>query len=161
MNTWVLVADAARARFLIARDNPDAYLGSQAFPSSQPAPKGALEEMETLSNHAARLSDQDLETDRPGATTDRKGDAMHAYEPPNSVRDVEARRFAREIVKRLDNLRNEGKLDRFYLLSAPDFLGVLRDEMDKGLREIVVAEKARDLSMQTPQDIRSALPERL
>ena len=159
--TWVVVADAARARLLEVKDNSGAYLGSEAFPSSQPAPRGELVEAETLSNSAARLSDADLETDRPGSTSDRKGDAKHAYEPPNSVRDAEAKRFAREIVKRLDELRTAGKLERFYLMSAPDFLGKLRDEMGKGLKDALVSDDARDLSRQSPREIRSALPERL
>lgn len=159
--TWVVVADAARARLLEVKDNSGAYLGSEAFPSSQPAPKGELQESESLSNAAARLSDGDLETDRPGTTTDRKGDAKHAYEPPNSVRDVEAKRFAREIAKRLDELRMAGKLERFYLMSAPDFLGKLRDEMSKGLKDALVRDDARDVSRQSVQQIRSALPERL
>jgi len=159
--TWVVVADAARVRLLEVTDNAGAYLGSEAFPSSQPAPRGALKEAETLYNPAARLSDGDLETDRPGATTDRKGEAMHAYEPPNSVRDVEAKRFAREIAKRLDELRSTEKLERFYLMSAPDFLGKLRDEMSKGLKDALVSDEARDVSRQSLQDIRSALPERL
>jgi protein required for attachment to host cells len=159
--TWVVVADAARARLFEVKDNPGAYLGSEAFPSRQPAPRGELEEAETLSNSTARLSDGDVESDRPGSTSDRKGEAMHAYEPPNSVRDVEAKRFAREIVQRLEELRGAGRLERFYLMSAPDFLGKLRDEMGKGLQEALVSDEARDLSRQSPQEIRSALPERL
>jgi protein required for attachment to host cells len=159
--TWVVVADAGRARFLQVQDNRGAYLGSEAFPSSQPAPHGELEETETLSNPAARLADADLETDRPGSTADRKGEAMHAYEPSNSVRDVEARRFAREVAQRLEALRESGRLDRVYLMAAPDFLGKLRDEMSKGVREALVSEAARDLSRQSPQEIRAALPERL
>lgn len=161
MNTWVVVADSARARFLVVRDNSGAYLGSEAFPSSQPAPKGQLEEVTSLSNSAARLSDGDLETDRPGATADRKGDAMHAYEPPNSVRDVEAKRFAGDVVEQLEQARQQGKMDRFYLMAAPDFLGLLRDAMGKALHEALVADQAKDLSGRSAEDIRAALPQRL
>jgi len=161
MKTWVVVADAARARFFAVRDNSGAYLGSEAFPSSQPAPKGQLEEVASLSNPAARLSDGDLETDRPGATADRKGDAMHAYEPPNSVRDVEAKRFAGDVVAQLDQARQQGKMERFYLLAAPDFLGLLRELMGKTLREALVGDQAKDFSGRSAEDIRAALPERL
>ena len=161
MKTWVVVADAARARFFAVRDNSGAYLGSEAFPSSRPAPKGELEEVTSLSNPAARLADADLETDRPGATADRKGDAMHAYEPPNSVRDVEAKRFAREVAAELDQARQAGKMERFYLLAAPDFLGLLRDAMGKSLQEALVADQPKDFSGRSTEEIRSALPERL
>lgn len=161
MKTWVVVADAARARFFAVRDNSGAYLGSEAFPSSQPAPRGQLEEVASLSNSAARLSDGDLETDRPGSTADRKGDAMHAYEPPNSVRDVEAKRFARDVVDQLDQARQQGKMERFYLLAAPDFLGLMREAMGKALQEGLVDDQAKDLSGRSAEDIRAALPERL
>lgn len=161
MKTWVVVADAARARFFAVRDNSGAYRGSEAFPSSQPAPKGELEEVTSLSNSAARLADADLETDRPGSTSERKGDGMHAYEPPNSVRDVEAKRFARDVVEQLDQARQQGKMDRFYLLAAPDFLGLLRDAMGKALKEALVEDHAKDFSERSAQDIRAALPQRL
>ena len=161
MKTWVVVADAARARFFAVRDNSGAYRGSEAFPSSQPAPKGELEEVSSLANPSARLADADLETDRPGSTSERKGDGMHAYEPPNSVRDVEAKRFAREVVEQLDQARQQGKMDRFYLLAAPDFLGLLRDAMGKALQEALVEDRAKDLSERSAEDIRAALPQRL
>ncbi len=161
MSTWVVVANAARARFLAVRDNPGAYLGSEAFPSSRPALRGELEEVASLSNPAARLSDADLETDRPGATSDRKGEAMHAYEPPESVRDVEARRFARDVVGELEQALQKRKMERFYLMAAPDFLGLLRDVMDKELRAALVTDQAKDLSSCSPEEIRAALPERL
>ncbi|MFP4252320.1 MAG: host attachment protein [Guyparkeria sp.] len=161
MNTWVVVADAARARFLAVRDNQGAYLGSEAHPASRPAPRGELEEIVSLSNPAARMSDSDLETDRPGSTSDRKGDAMHAYEPPNSVRDVEAKRFAREVVDELDQALQAGRVERFYLMAAPDFLGLLRDQMGKALQAALVADQAKDVSSQSPEDIRAALPARL
>ncbi|MDG4866800.1 host attachment protein [Guyparkeria sp. 1SP6A2] len=161
MNTWVVVADDGRARFLEVRDNPGAYLGSQAFPSSQPAPKGELVEITSLSNSAARLDNEDLVTDRPGSTTDRKGDAMHAYRPANTAKDTEAKRFARDVVSRLDQARQDGKMDRFYLLAAPNFLGLLRDEMDDALAEVLVAQTAKDLTLRSTEEIRSALPQRL
>ncbi|MFO7808613.1 host attachment protein [Guyparkeria sp.] len=161
MSTWVVVADEARARFLAVRDNSGAYRGSEAHPSSRPAPKGVLEEVTSLSNSAARLSDADLETDRPGSTTDRKGDAMHAYEPANSVRDVEAKRFAREVVADLEQALQKGRLQRFYLMAAPDFLGMLRAEMGKGLQDALVADQPKDFSARSPEEIRAALPERL
>lgn len=161
MNTWVVVADAARARFLAVRDNSGAYLGSQAFPSSQPAPKGELEEITSLSNSSARLDNEDLVTDRPGSTKDRKGDAMHAYEPANTAKDTEAKRFARDIASRLDQARQDGKMERFYLLAAPDFLGLLRDEMGDSLVDVLVAQTPKDLTLRSAEDIRGALPQRL
>ncbi|HSH27740.1 MAG TPA: host attachment protein [Wenzhouxiangella sp.] len=161
MNTWVVVADAARARFFVVRDNSGAYLGSEAFPSSQPAPEGELEEVTSLSNPAARLSNRDLETDRPGASVERKGDAMHAYEPRNSVRDVEAKRFAREVVAELDQALQNGRMERFYLMAAPDFLGLLRDTMGKALQGALVSGEAKNVSERSTDDIRAALPQRL
>ena len=161
MKTWVVVANAARARFLAVRDNSDAYRGSQAFPSSKPAPKGELEEVESLANPAGRLADAELETDRPGATKDRKGEALHAYEPPTSVGDMEAKRFAREVMGELEQARHAGRMDRFYLVAAPGFLGQLREFMDKPLQEALVADEPKDLSGLSTADIRDALPERL
>ncbi len=161
MTTWVVVADDGRARFLEVRDNPGAYLGSQAFPSSQPAPKGELVEITSLSNSSARLDNEDLVTDRPGATKDRQGEALHAYEPANTAKDTEAKRFARDVVSRLDQARQDGKMDRFYLLAAPHFLGVLRDEMGNHLAEVLVEQTAKDLTLRSTEEIRVALPHKL
>ncbi|HSH84638.1 MAG TPA: host attachment protein [Guyparkeria sp.] len=161
MKTWVVVADEARARFFVVRDNKGAYLGSELYPSSQPAPEGALEEITTLSNPSARMRGIELETDRPGRMPDRMEDAMSAYEPRYSVKEVEAQRFARDVVSQLDQARHDGKMDRFYLLAAPNFLGLLRDEMGKGLQEALVSEQVKNVSDRTVEEIRAALPQRL
>ncbi|MGC9456734.1 MAG: host attachment protein [Halothiobacillaceae bacterium] len=161
MKTWVIVADAARARFLRVTDNAGAYRGSAANPSSRPMPKGALEEVEELLNPAGRSAGADLVTDRPGATSDRKGEALHAYEPHTSPRDVEAQRFAQQVVQALEQAQQRGRMERFYLVAAPRFLGMLREKLGNGLKQAMVADIAKDYSAHQPEAIRAALPRSL
>jgi len=161
MKTWVIVADAARARFLSVENNEGAYHGSAASPSSKPVMRGALEEIKELLNPAGRMSDQDLTSDRPGSTADRMGEALHAYEPANGPKDIEASRFAQEVVKELEGAYRTKKMDRFYLMAAPRFLGMLRDQMNTGLKQALVTDIAKDYSCHNPAAIRAALPERL
>ncbi len=138
---WVLVGDDSRAR---------------VFHTNRSAP---LEEAEDLLNPFSRGQQQDLESDRPGSTVDRKGYAQHAMGGERDSREEAARRFARSIAERLREARLAGEYERLFVVAPPDFLGELRLAMDEGTRGVVVGELAKDLSRMPPKDIRTHLPE--
>jgi len=141
--TWILVADAARARlFRIDR------------------PRGPLEEEADFVNPAERLPEHELGADEPGRVRG-PGGKQHAYGRDEGMRMQEERRFAQDLIKQLRAGREQGKFRRLYLVAPPQMLGILRDMLDEHTSALVVESFDKDLVRHTAEDIRGHLPERL
>ncbi len=140
-DTWIIVADACRARF---------------FAAAKPA--GPLHEIETLSNPQARLHEGDLVSDKSGRDSDRNG-SSHGLGGANSAKEETANRFASEVCAHLEDGRQRKAFGKLYVLGAPAFLGMLRKHQSAGLRKLISDEIAKDLTTQTPERIRAQLPE--
>lgn len=142
-NTWIVVADACRARFFCADK-----------------PAGPLLEIKTLSNPHARLHEGDLVSDKSGRDSGRNG-ASHGFGNANSAKEETANRFAGEVCAHLEDGRHRNTFDKLYVMGAPAFLGMLRKHQSTGLRNLISDEIAKDLTTQTPERIRAQLPEYL
>ncbi len=116
--TWIVVAESSRAR-LFARN------GSK------------LDEIETLVHPQGRVRNRDLDSDRPGRTFDSAGPGRHAMNRHNDPKRTEAMNFARQIVERLESARTRGSFTRLVLIAAPEFLGLLRQDMSAPLAGLV------------------------
>ncbi|MDJ0739953.1 MAG: host attachment protein [Gammaproteobacteria bacterium] len=141
--TWVVVADACRARFFTAEK-----------------PAGPLNEIETLSNPEARLHEGDLVSDRGGRDANAAG-ASHGFGTARSAKDETANRFAGEVCAHLEQGRQKHAFGKLYVLGAPGFLGMMRKHQSSGLRNLISDEIAKDLTTQSPERIRAQLPEYL
>jgi len=139
---WIVVADAGHARIL----------------SPAPDDKGPLEERGHLENDAARVEDHDALSDRAGHVTQGPGGIGHAFEPRVSHGEHVAETFAKIVCARLDKARIAGEVSKIYLLAAPQFLGLMRKNLDKDTHRLVAEEFATDLVQHSAVDIRKALP---
>ena len=142
-NTWIIVADASRARF---------------FSADKPA--GPLNEFETLNNPEGRLHEGDLVSDRGGRDSNRSG-SSHSFGTANSAKEETANRFAGEVCAHLESGRQTNAFGKLYVLGAPAFLGLMRKHQSAGLRNLITEEIAKDLTTQSPERIRAQLPEYL
>ena len=141
--TWILVADAARARlFRVER------------------PRGELIEEADFVHPEERLPEHELGADEPGRVRG-PGGKQHSWGPDEGLREREAGVFATELARHLRAAREQGRFRRLYLVAAPHFLGVLRQELDEHTRALVVDSFDKDLVRHTERDIRAHLPERL
>ena len=137
--TWVVVADAGRARiFGLDRDT------------------GTLAEREDFAHHEARLNERRLVSDRQGQLTNSSG-RHHAVGGEVSPRDEEDRHFAEDIAGRLNHARAAGSLERIMLVAPPRFLGLLREKLDDGTRKRVDVELALDLTALPAEEIRERI----
>lgn len=141
--TWILVADAARARLFRAE-----------------GPRGPLTEETDFVNPAERLPEHELGSDEPGRVQGRGG-KQHAYGTVEGPRAHEVARFADQLAKHLRAGREQGQFRRLYLVAAPHFLGVLRHELDEQTAALVVESYDKDLVRHDTDDIRDHLPYRL
>lgn len=120
---WVVVADAGRARFL-TRD----HAGQD------------LEELETLTDAAARADNADLRRDAFGS---RNGGTMASA--GEDKLDHEEELFARRVAQRLLEAHQARRYDQLRICAAPHFLGRLRKVLAPEVTAAVVDELDKDL----------------
>ena len=135
---WVIVADGARARVF-------------QLDQTQQTLRPALGEELIGSN----LPSREIASDRPGRTFDSGGQGRHAMEPPTDPARYAQQEFARDIVRLLDEKRQQ--FDRLVVVAPPRFLGDLRALMPPQLREAVGAEVAKDLTKLPPHELQERL----
>ncbi len=134
-NTWIIVADAGRARIFCAdRSGND------------------MHELPALSNPEARLHEGDLISDR--TSRDINGGAQTA-------KGTAERRFAATVCDRLERGRQQHAFNRLYIMAPPHFMGLLRKHQSHALRHLISEEIPKALVTQPPQRIRAELPRSL
>ncbi|HYX65780.1 MAG TPA: host attachment protein [Burkholderiales bacterium] len=125
--TWIVAADASRARILQVMDREQ-----------------RLSEIEDLYNPAGRLNEREMTSDAeprfhgsagPGSDREAKGAVEHEVEM-----------FAKRLGDYLDKARTSHRYDRLHLIAPPKFLGQLRKELDKEVGKLVAEELPKDLS---------------
>jgi protein required for attachment to host cells len=152
MRVRIVVADESEARFY-----------------DTGGPRARLQLAGRVENPLGRLRDRDLKSDRPGRVFDRAPTAgrrrgsvtHHATGGERRPHKQETQRFAREIVRTLEEARRQGQYDRLILMAGTPFLGMLRAALRKSVRATVVAEVSKDLVHQTERDVRKHLPRQI
>ena len=141
--TWILSANASRARFLSQEQSSD-----------------RLEEINDMVNEAERQRRLDLETDKYGTTSASK--SMHntggalpnkLYEPAQTPDEHQAELFARDIAGFLLQAYREGRFQQLSLVVSPKFLGMLRKLLDPQLESAVSLEIDKDYTQFAPEQL--------
>ncbi len=143
MPTWILVADAAKAR--IFQHN---------------GPKDPAEEVETLVHPEARMHNGDLISDSPGSQANSSS-GSHGMEEKVSPREAEDIRFAKEVIDRVRQALNDNLIRQFYVAAPPHFLGLLRNAMDDRVSKALAGDLAKNLSKVTPEEAKAAFKPKL
>lgn len=129
VKTWIVVADAARARFIeqAARNEP-------------------LTVVEEREHGASRALSSEIASDGPGRTFDSAGQGRHAMEPPTDPQRHEKTKFARELAEAINHAAKSHRFDRLIVACPAQMLGELRRALDKPAAERIAAEVSKDLS---------------
>ena len=125
--TWIIAADASRARILQVMDR-DARLA----------------EVEDFLNPEGRAHDRDLISDGHPRSNGTKGPASDREEMKATEHATEL--FVKRVSAYLDKARNDHRYDRLHLVAAPKFLGQLRKELGKEVQKLVTDELPKDLT---------------
>ncbi|MBU6248754.1 MAG: host attachment protein [Xanthomonadaceae bacterium] len=136
-STWILVADAARAR---------------VFESDRPG--GAWTVVSCFSNPDGHAPGRHATTDRAPRVAESVGTTRHAIEPHTSLRDKSTERFARTLCDELERGCSERRCERLVLVAPPRFLGALHGVLDPALRERVSGELHNDFTTLPEPDVR-------
>lgn len=138
--TWVVVADARRAR-IYANDG----VGH------------GLQEIPGASFEIPRSSGRDLYSDRSGRAFDSHGAGRHAMERPTPAEDQGRAQLVKEVVAWLAAPRQAQSFDRLALVAAPRTLGDLREALPEALRGKIAGELSKDLTKADTAQITEAL----
>ncbi len=149
-STWVLVADASRARLF-------RYDGSNA----------ALQIVKEWDHPTSRLRNQDLISDRPGRVTQSRGQSRAgAYsehgsksgiEPDLPPKRLEHEHFARMLAAVLAKGLAQHLYGRLLLVASPEFLGILRQVLGAQVLKHVVASIGKNYSTLTSRELTQCL----
>lgn len=142
-STLLLVADGSAARFFSAE-----------------TPTSDLHELETLDHPEGRLHQQDLVSDLPGSDT-RKGIGGHAYQVQTEPKRQELINFSKRIARHIDSINNKARLKNLVIVSAPEFLGLLRTQLSNQACKLIRFELNKNLIKQNLPAIRKHLPRNL
>ncbi len=138
MTTYIVVADAARARIF-----------------TREALK--LEEKENLVHAEGRLHEGDLITGATGAVDESTSHTRRASRGDSVALDREAEIFAKQITERVYKARVDNRMDKLILVAPPRFLGVLRDKIDGPTSKLVIHTLDKDLTKASLDDIQEAV----
>jgi len=141
--TWIVLADAATARLY-----------------EQSGPHGNWALVAELQHPESRARDSELVTDKPGRVKQSKGyrTAMEYRTPPKKV---EAKKFARQLAKTLDDGVVREAYGRLVLVAPPGFVGMLRDELSDRVRARIAALVEKDYLHLDQRKARERLEEQL
>lgn len=140
MKTWVVVADAARARVFDVEGKTK-----------------ALVEIMDLSHPASLQHASDMASDAPGMSSVKGMPSKFGMEEIVSPKEEEAIRFAKQVAEALQ--AGLADYERLYLIAAPHFLGLLRKDLDQAVHAKIVKEIDKELTKHSLEDIRAHLPE--
>jgi len=132
METRVIVADNARARFFSSHDVINHLVEQEGYVHSE-----------------ARLKNHDLVGDAAGKSRDTHG----SLDPATSPKDHEAQNFAKLLAKHLKDMHSDQHFEQLILIAPPHFLGMLRKELPKTLERLVERTIGKDLTTASVEDI--------
>lgn len=138
---YVIVVDSSKARVLHS--------------TSKTSP---LIETFTLDHPEGRMHTRDLTSDLPGRDSNRTGLGKHKMDSATDPKQQESVEFARDIASYLDKLVTHNKVDNLMIVSAPGFLGILRNELASGVTDALSFQLDKNLVNLKPDEIRTHLP---
>lgn len=138
--TWIVVADAARARVFEAADRT-----------------GELRERHALTHPESQLHDRDLRTGGKGEVIQRLGAGTNQSDPQETTMEKHAERFAKEVAAFLKQARVNGDFDELVLAAAPRELGRLRDNLDGATAKTVRRTVDKNLTEDDADGIREKI----
>ncbi|MGE0767276.1 MAG: host attachment protein [Hyphomicrobiaceae bacterium] len=130
IRTWLLIADAGRARVLET-------LG----------PGKGLHPVDGLASESALPSStNEIVGDRQGRSFESSGATRHPLTPPTDPRKQLKRAYLELLADQLDERLRAGAFDRLVVVAAPAALGMLRDAFSDRVTAAITGELAKDLT---------------
>lgn len=141
-DTWIVIADSSRGLVMTVQGG----LGD-------PEVIKRFEHSESRAKSSGLMADRRART-KPRSKESVRGAAMARPTPP---REVEARRFSRELAEFLRLGRAHNQYRKLILVAPPHFLGLLRDAIDGPVALSIEATVAKNFCGRHPATIAEAV----
>lgn len=138
-NTWILVANASTAHL---------YLNT--------GPRKGLKKIKEFDHAASREKGSRLVSDRPGHNQSH-GNGHGSLVPATDPKQNEARHFALELAKTLEQGRKVNEYQRLILVAPPSFMGMLKGSLDGHVLDKVSDSFEKDYTKATEKELASHL----
>ncbi|MHB0774776.1 host attachment protein [Halomonas sp. WWR20] len=142
MKTYIIAADAARARIFLQEK------------------VGEVREIDSLVHPESREHTGDLRTGGSGGVDDSVGHGIRQSDNSVTTMEKHAGMFAKEVAEYMRRARTEHKADSFVVAAAPKFLGALRDKLDTTTRGMIEKTFDKDFSKDSEAEIAEKLGKR-
>jgi protein required for attachment to host cells len=144
---WYLVANRAEARIY------------------QDSPKHPFEFVMKLDNPDGRLTETELDSDRPGrgfaSASHRKGIISHGLDKTAIRHESTAKRFASEIARILESGAHDDRFQDLVLVAEPRFLGLLRAVIPSTVKSRIGLEINREFAQGSDKELREFIQDKL
>jgi protein required for attachment to host cells len=141
--TWVIAADSSRARIFEMSERGD-----------------KLQEIEDMFNPEGRQHEREIATDQEGrfgqganagssAATPGPGarnNQANSAEPQQTIREHDIEMFTKQVVRYIDQARNEHRFDKLRVIAAPKMLGLIRQNLSKEAQKMVEEEIPKNIA---------------
>jgi protein required for attachment to host cells len=129
IRTWVLIADAARARVFESRGRGT-----------------GLTAVGDMALDAELAPSREIGSDRPGRSFESVGSTRHALESPSDLHREQKRQFARRIADAIEERHAAESFDRLVVVAPAVTMGDLRAALSGKVRAAVITELVADLT---------------
>jgi protein required for attachment to host cells len=142
---WIVVADSSRARLFEVADK-----------------EKHLREIEDMVNPEGRATNRELESDAAGRYHGG-GERMQGGSAGTTINAVDHQTewFAKSVCEYLDKARAERRYDRLYIVAAPKFLGLLRENLTKEARNMVSEELSKEVSWLNEREVENYIRDKI
>jgi protein required for attachment to host cells len=137
IRTWILIADAGRARVL-----------ENLGPGKGTRPVDGL-----ASESALPSTTNEIVADRQGRSFESTGATRHPMSPPTDPRKQMKREYLEMLADQLDERLQSGAFDRLVVVAPPPALGVLRGAFSNRVSGAITGELAKDLTKTPDHDL--------
>ncbi len=145
VRTWVLIADAGRARVL-----------ENLGPGKGLSPVDGLASESNLPS-----TTNEIVADRQGRSFESSSSTRHPMEPRTDPRQQMKRGYLEMLADQLDEKLQAGAFDRLVVVAPPQALGMLRAAFTDRVKAAVSSELAKDLTKTPDHDLGSHLADHL
>jgi len=149
--SWVVTANAGVARF---------------FSKENQSPR--LKEIHDMGNGVVHDLTEDTESDRIGQRAASKSrhnvgapTQPSGYQPNQTPAQHTTELFARRVAEHLLHGYREGQFKKLILVASPEFLGVLRQQLDSNLSAALALEINKDYTHANVKDLSTLIAEKL
>lgn len=140
----VVVADRGRARLFSIKHGEE-----------------QLDELQDMVNPSLRVHAGDLAHERQGRSMSRNRSSRTAFGDNHFLKQESARRFARQVADAVESTCHAHPFERMFLLTEPEFLGLLRPCFTADKLGIPVLEIHKNITHRSTDTIRGYLPKHL